>query len=255
MSMTGIEATWAGMLDYDQAWDMQKALVEERRQDPGLPDRLLLLEHPPTYTLGRRGDPSHLLLSQAQLDEKGFSLRRVDRGGDITYHGPGQLVGYPIMNLRRLFAQRGASHPDMRRYLRDIEEVLIRALAVIGIAGFRIEGLTGVWVEGAGGSEKIAAIGVKVDGEGISSHGFALNVTPDLGHFSNIIPCGIRDHGVTSIAKYQGRWPDKALISVKDMLDPVIRAFSEVFRVCPEREGRRLSSEGLPLLLAGVDAT
>jgi lipoyl(octanoyl) transferase len=231
--MHPLEITWAGQMGYDAAWEWQKELVAQRSQNPDLPDQLLLLEHPPTYTLGRRGTLEHLLLSQAKLDTAGFTLRWVDRGGDITYHGPGQLVGYPILNLKRLFARRGFARPDLHQYLRDLEEVIIGALAAFGISGWRYAGYTGVWVDGESGPEKIAAIGIKVSGNGMSSHGFALNVNPDLSHFDHIVPCGIREHGVTSMSKLSGR-----PYTTTDLLQPITAAFSHVFNLQPERDIR-----------------
>lgn len=222
--MNTVEIEWAGRVDYDIAWERQKEAVAARALPADLPDKLILLEHPPTYTLGRRGTLDHLLLSQADLEAAGFTLRWVDRGGDITYHGPGQLVGYPILNLKRLFSRRGLARPDLHRYLRDVEEVIIQALATFGINGWRYEGYTGVWVDGNSGPEKIAAIGIKVSGRGISSHGFALNVNPDLGHFGHIIPCGIREHGVTSMSQVLAR-----PLATTDLLQPVIDAFCHIF--------------------------
>ncbi|HRQ39738.1 MAG TPA: lipoyl(octanoyl) transferase LipB [Chloroflexota bacterium] len=233
--MQPIDIHWAGQMEYDTAWELQKSLVAARAADPDLPDTLLLLEHPPTFTLGRRGTLDHLLLNQADLDAAGFTLRWVDRGGDITYHGPGQLVGYPILNLKRLFARRGLARPDLHQYLRDVEEVIIQALAVFGINGWRYEGYTGVWVDGPTGPEKIAAIGIKVSGSGISSHGFALNVNPDLSHFAHIIPCGIREHGVTSMSQVLTR-----PLTTFDLIQPITDAFCDVFDVQPKKEIIRL---------------
>lgn len=224
--MNTIDVEWVGRLDYDAAWAWQKEAVAAQTASADLPDKLFLLEHPPTYTLGRRGTLDHLLLGQADLDAAGFALRWVDRGGDITYHGPGQLVGYPIINLKRLFARRGAPRPDLHQYLRDVEEVIIHTLAVFGIHGWRYKGYTGVWVDGKTGPEKIAAIGIKVSGQGISSHGFALNVNPDLSHFAHIIPCGIREHGVTSMSQVLAR-----PLPTADLCQPLIDAFCQVFAV------------------------
>ena len=190
------------------------------------PHQLLLLEHPPTYTLGRRGKLDHLLLNEAQLDEAGFTLRWVDRGGDITYHGPGQLVGYPIFNLKRLFAQHGYLRPDLHLYLRDLEEVIIQTLVQFGIDGWRYDGYTGVWVDSPRGPEKIAAIGIRVNTKGVSSHGFALNVQPDLSHFQHIIPCGIQEHGVTSMSQILAR-----PLATTELIQPILTAFSQIFSV------------------------
>lgn len=202
---------WLGRQPYQPTWDLQRRLVEARREDR-VRDTLLFVEHPPTYTLGRRGDPANLLLTDLQLKEQGITYVHVDRGGDITYHGPGQLVGYPILHL-------AAWNNDVRHYVRNLEETLIRALADYGIAAGRIEGYTGVWV----GDEKVAAIGVKVS-RGVTSHGFALNVDTDLGYFRQIIPCGISDKGVTSMAAVLGRPVD-----MDEVRGRVRQRFGEVF--------------------------
>lgn len=181
-----------GLLPYQEAWELQKSLAQGRRAGQ-VGDMLILLEHPPTYTLGRRGVEAHLLVGEERLSQLGASVHWVDRGGDVTYHGPGQLVGYPILNLQRW-------GNDVYRYMRNLEEVLIRALSDLSVQGERLAGYTGVWV----GKNKIAALGVKVS-EGITTHGFALNVNTDLTYFDHIVPCGLQDKGVTSIGKSLGR--------------------------------------------------
>ena len=221
-----ITATWLGQVAYDIAWERQKEMVAARIETADLADELLLLEHPPTYTLGRSGKLDHLLLDETALAEQGFAVRWVDRGGDITYHGPGQLVGYPLLNLTRLFALQGFDKPDFKRYLRNLEEMLILALAEYEIQGWRYEGYTGVWVDRPEGPRKIAAIGVRVNAQGISSHGFALNVNPDMTHFAHIVPCGISEHGVVSMAEVLER-----PLSPTDLLQPITRAFAQVFGV------------------------
>ena len=143
--MQELQVQWAGQVEYDTAWDWQKKVVAEKTAVVDTPDQLILLEHPPTYTLGRKGTLDNLLLDEARLDTEGFTLRWVDRGGDITYHGPGQLVGYPILNLKRYFAQQGRKRPDLHQYLRQIEEVIIQTLDEFGIDGWRYDGYTGVW--------------------------------------------------------------------------------------------------------------
>ena len=178
---------WRGRERYARTWERQLELHALRRAQQ-IPDTLVLVEHEPVITLGRHGDPANLLLPKEQLAVRGVDLHRIERGGDITYHGPGQLVGYPILNLR----QRGVSVRDL---MRGLEEALIKAMARWGIAAGRIEGLTGVWHE----QGKLAAIGVAVQG-GVSFHGFALNVDPDLSHFQLIVPCGIVGKPVTSMA-------------------------------------------------------
>lgn len=177
----------AGTVDYATAWAWQRELVARRQRDEGH-DTVLLLEHPRVYTLGRRADRDHILLTDTELERRGIEVLDVDRGGDVTYHGPGQLVGYPILRL-------GGVH-GVVDYVRALEEVLIRALAGVGVEGRRSEGFTGVWVADA----KVAAIGVRVANGGVTSHGFALNVTCDLDDFAGIVPCGIVDRGVCSVA-------------------------------------------------------
>ncbi|MBO8140556.1 MAG: lipoyl(octanoyl) transferase LipB [Firmicutes bacterium] len=200
-----------GQWDYSAAWDLQARLVRARIGGQ-VPDLLLLVEHPHVYTVGRGGDGRHILWDEERLRKKGVDVYYVDRGGDVTYHGPGQAVGYPIVSLRG----RGL---DPHRYLRDLEEVLIRALAGFGIRGRRVEGLTGVWVDGA----KVAAIGVRFT-RAVTSHGFALNVNTDLSYFDGIIPCGITGRPVTSMQALLGRPVDMDAVC-----DALIASFSEVF--------------------------
>jgi len=224
-----LDIKWAGRLDYKSAWDWQKKLVAERDLTPELYDKLLLLEHPPTYTLGRHGSLENLLLDQATLDELGFTVHHVDRGGDITYHGPGQLVGYPILNLKRLY---GAGIGRIRQYVNSLEDMLIQVLENYAIEGERFEGHRGVWVATEQGMKKVAAIGIHVTAKGISSHGFALNVNPDLGHFSGIIPCGIQNFGVTSMTEILG-----TPLQVTDVYPRVIHAFDKVMALEINFEG------------------
>jgi lipoyl(octanoyl) transferase len=185
-----LEVRRLGLVAYADALDMQRQLVEERRAD-AIPDVLLLVEHPPVLTLGVRGDGgrSHILATPEALAARGIEIFETGRGGDITYHGPGQIVGYPILNLK-------PDRCDVHRYVRDLEEVLIGVAASCGSHAKRIPGLTGVWV----GEEKLAAIGVRIS-RWITSHGFALNHTTKLDHFDLIVPCGIADRGVTSLEK------------------------------------------------------
>ena len=187
--MRSLEVRRLGLVPYAEALAMQRALVEERRAG-AVPDLLLLLQHPAVITLGVKGDGgrSHILAADERLAEMGIDVSETGRGGDVTYHGPGQVVGYPIVDLR-------PDRCDVHRYVRDIEEVMIRVCAGYGVAAGRIAGLTGAWV----GGEKIGAIGVRIS-RWITSHGFAFNVATDLRHFDLIVPCGIADHGVTCIA-------------------------------------------------------
>ncbi|WP_018132814.1 lipoyl(octanoyl) transferase LipB [Effusibacillus pohliae] len=208
-----------GKIEYGAAFELQKQAVREVMADKST-TRVYLLEHPPVYTIGRAGGEHHVLVDEQQLKQLGISLYEVDRGGDVTYHGPGQLVGYPILPLARW-------GNDVRRYIRMLEEVVIRFLREYGIESGRIEGLSGVWV----GNEKICAIGVKAsrDRAGksfITSHGFALNVQPDLSHFTHIVPCGIVDKGVTSMQRLLGRE-----VPMDEVKRGWVRSFAEVFEV------------------------
>ncbi len=178
----------AGTLPYREAWDWQVHIAEQVRNGAA-PETLLLLEHPHTYTRGRLAPDRDLLLDDATLAARGIALVETDRGGLITYHGPGQLVAYPVIRLRG----RGGPH----WYVRTLEQVIIRSLAEFGLTCDTVCGLTGVWT--AGGQRKIAAIGVKIAG-GVTCHGFAINVNPDLRMYDGIVPCGIADRGVTSLA-------------------------------------------------------
>lgn len=186
---------WLGRVPYGDALREQERLVAQRRS--GGPDTLLLLEHPPIVTLGRRGDPQHVLLDEEQLVRRGIALHETGRGGDVTYHGPGQLVGYPVVALQ-------PKRRDAHRYLRDLEQALMLTATDYGVSSGRQEGLTGVWV----GRDKLAAIGVRLNAGWITSHGFALNVFTDLENFETIVPCGIADRGVTSLARLLGAPPD-----------------------------------------------
>jgi lipoyl(octanoyl) transferase len=181
-----------GRVPYAEGLQIQEELVADR-QAGRIVDVLLLLEHDPVFTMGRSARAENVLLSAEALRERGFEIFETGRGGDVTYHGPGQVVGYPILELP-------AERRDVHRYVRDLEEVMIRACAEYGIAAQRIAGKTGVW----SGTEKVGAIGVRI-ARWVTSHGFALNVTNDLEPFALIVPCGIRDHGVTSLSRLLGR--------------------------------------------------
>jgi lipoyl(octanoyl) transferase len=205
-----VEVRRLGRVPYQEAWSFQNRLADGRRA--GLaPDTLILLEHPHTYTIGRSGTRDHVYLTEDELAARGITCLEVDRGGDVTYHGPGQLVGYPILSL--------GPQPDVGWYLRSLEGCLIDVLADFGIAAGRLEGYTGVWI----GDRKIAAIGVKVS-QGVTTHGFALNVATDLSLFTHILACGIPDKGVTSMTLELGSAPPMAAVE-----DAVIARFSERF--------------------------
>ena len=234
-----------GLVEYDQAWKLQDEYVREIAEGKR-PPTLLLLEHPHVYTFGRRGKQENLLWGESQLTEKGIDIRWVDRGGDVTYHGPGQLVGYPLIPLTLPSpAGRGAGgegetpipQADYVGYIRKLEKTLIVALARLGLVAGQRDGLTGVWIQADVHSRcprcspedrkkpaKIAAIGVKVDARGISRHGFALNVKPEMEYWEGIIACGLQDEPVVSLADLFPEPP-----SMERVKQAVIAAFGEVF--------------------------
>ncbi|AUT03309.1 lipoyl(octanoyl) transferase [Nostoc sp. CENA543] len=199
-----------GLIPYQKAHEWQRSLVTERIHHPDLEDVLILLEHPPVYTLGQGSNAEFL---KFDVNQQLFEVYRTERGGEVTYHCPGQLVGYPILNLHRY-------RKDLHWYLRQLEEVIIRVLAVYDLAGDRIPPLTGVWLEG----RKVAAIGIKVS-RWITMHGFALNVCPDMTGFSRIVPCGIADKPVGSLAEWIPG------ITCDEVRPHVTQAFTEVFGV------------------------
>src|SRR6185503_4505611 len=198
---------------YAEALKLQRELVEERRAGR-VPDLLLLLQHPPVITLGVKGDGgrANVLVPDERLAELGVEISETGRGGDVTYHGPGQIVGYPILDLK-------PDRCDVHRYVRDLEDVMIRVCADYGVSAGRIEGLTGTWID----NEKVGAIGVRIS-RWITSHGFAFNVTTKLADFQLIVPCGIADHGVTSLEKATGR-----TLSIAEVEDRVAVQFATVF--------------------------
>jgi lipoyl(octanoyl) transferase len=208
-----LEVRRMGLIGYQEALELQRELVEERRANR-IPDLLLLLQHPPVITLGVRSETAraNVVATSERLAELGIEVHETGRGGDVTYHGPGQIVGYPILDLR-------PDRCDVHKYVRDLEEVMIRTCADYGIAAGRIAGLTGTWV----GAEKIGAIGIRIS-RWITSHGFAFNVRTDLDHFKLIVPCGISDRGVTSLERLTGR-----TIELDAVEDALVRRFSDVF--------------------------
>ena len=216
-----------GVVPYQQAWDLQTQLASQVASRE-IPATLLLLEHPHTYTFGRSGHANNLLWNDEQLKERGIQVYWVDRGGDVTYHGPGQLVGYPLIQLKNqgLLSSLETDtttlpQADYLGYLRKLEQVIIMALQSFGVKAQRIKKLTGVWVNGA----KIAAIGVKVDVHGVTRHGFALNVSPDMSYWDGIIGCGLDGYSITSLATLLTSPP-----SMQQVRQAVINAFGEVFR-------------------------
>jgi lipoyl(octanoyl) transferase len=204
-----------GRVGYADGLELQSRLVVERQQQ-AIPDTLLLLEHAPVVTLGRNARRENLLLPEDELRQRGIEVFETGRGGDVTYHGPGQVVGYPIIEL-------GAGRRDVHRYVRDLEEVMIRTCADYGVTAGRVAGLTGTWV----GATKIGAIGVRIS-RWVTSHGFAFNVTTDLSPFGLIVPCGIRERGVTSLVRLLGRPVD-----LEDATDRLAFHFAAVFDRVP----------------------
>jgi len=225
-----------GLTEYEAAWHLQGQLAEQI-SDGKRPATLLLLEHPHTYTFGRRGQIENLLWDEAELQRRGVGVHWVDRGGDVTYHGPGQLVGYPLLPLGAV-GLRSDSEKDSGRipqadyvgYVRRLEHTLILALARLGVDAKQIEGMTGVWVDQNWGGErltepaKIAAIGLKVDAKGVTRHGFALNVNPDMTYWEGIVGCGLVGHPVTSLAQIMPDAP--GMVNVQEA---VLESFGEVF--------------------------
>jgi len=202
-----------GIVDYKQTHNLQKQILQDR-VDNKCPDTMILLQHNPVITVGRGGDNKNIIVSQAILDSYGIKVYEIERGGDVTYHGTGQLTGYPIIDLRNY-------KKDVHWYLRQLEEAIIKFLSYYDIIGKRVSGRTGVWV----GDEKIAAIGVAVK-RWVTYHGFALNINPDLSHFKLINPCGITDKEVTSLVKILG-----FDVEMAEVEDKIISAFSDIFDV------------------------
>ncbi len=225
--MNTIQLQDIGLKAYQEAWDYQNELFQEiidiklenrKREKPiTTPNYFIFTEHPHVYTLGKSGDVSNLLLNEKQLEERGISFFKSNRGGDITYHGPGQIVGYPIINLDDFF-------PDIHVYMRKLEEVIILTIAEYGLKGVRSEGETGVWLDvGTPFVRKICALGVRTS-RWVTMHGFALNVTTNLGYFDHIIPCGIKGKSVTSLEAELGKKIDPEEIKSK-----ILKHFSTVF--------------------------
>ena len=213
-----------GQMPYAPAWELQKQIQQElitgKRAKPPEHRRhvMLLVEHPPVYTLGKSGDATNLLVSETFLKSKGATFFHIDRGGDITFHGPGQIVGYPILDLARI-------DPDIHLYLRNLEETIIRLCADYDVPTTRVEGKTGVWIgpEGADSDRKICAMGIRCS-RWVTMHGFALNVNTDLSYFNHIVPCGIQDRTVTSLAKETG-----APVDMREAQDRLLAHFQAVF--------------------------
>ena len=219
-----------GHKDYKETWDYQESLFEEivelkrknraENTDLPTPNYFLFVEHPHVYTLGKSGHMENLLIDEAALAKKGATFYKINRGGDITYHGPGQIVGYPIIDLENFFT-------DIHKYLRLLEEVIIRTLADYGIKGERSEGETGVWLDvGTPFARKICAMGVRAS-RWVTMHGFALNVNTDLGYFDNIIPCGIRGKAVTSLNVELS----KEKVDTEEVKTHILKHFEEIFGV------------------------
>lgn len=222
--MRDLEVRRLGVIGYEEGLALQRQLVEERRAGR-VPDLLLLLQHPSVITLGVKGDGgrANIVATNERLASLGITIHETGRGGDVTYHGPGQIVGYPIVDLR-------PDRCDVHRYVRDVEDVMIRVCADYGVTAGRIKGLTGAWVE----AEKIGAIGVRIS-RWVTSHGFAFNVTPEaLAPFRLIVPCGIRDKGVTALEKAAGR-----PVPLEEAMDRLAGHLASVF-------GRQAAGEAVP---------
>ena len=224
-----VKITELGFLPYSEAWDIQEEYfsntIAVKRQNRQLDysilteNHLLLVEHPPVFTLGKSGKIDHLLLKEEVLKSKGIAFFKTNRGGDITFHGPGQLVGYPILDLDNFFT-------DIHKYLRYLEEIIIKTLSDFGLNSARSDGETGVWLDlDTPFARKICAMGVRAS-RWVTMHGFALNINTDLSYFDYIVPCGIQGKGVTSIAKELKREVDPSLVKAS-----VLKNFSEVFEV------------------------
>ena len=213
-----------GRLPYEPAWALQRKLqarlIEAKKEKPRQfpPHVMLFVEHPPVYTLGKSGDAANLLIDDDGLEATGATFVHIDRGGDITYHGPGQLVGYPILDMDRIYR-------DVHRYLRDLEEVIIRTCALYGLGAGRVEGRTGVWIgpDARGPERKICAMGIRFS-RWVTMHGFAFNMNTDLERYGAIVPCGISDRGVTSLAAELGVSVDE-----REVQDRVLAQFTEIF--------------------------
>ena len=223
-----VELQDLGYKDYKETWDFQESLfksivdtkIKNRREETSVqtPNYFLFVEHPHVYTLGKSGDVSNLLVNEQQLKEKNANYYKINRGGDITYHGPGQIVGYPILDLENFFT-------DIHKYLRFLEEMIILTLAEYGLKAERSQGETGVWLDvGTPFARKICAMGVRAS-RWVTMHGFALNVNTDLGYFDNIIPCGIRGKAVTSLHVELGM----EKVDVDEVKQKLSRHFSELF--------------------------
>ncbi|HXG54438.1 MAG TPA: lipoyl(octanoyl) transferase LipB [Vicinamibacterales bacterium] len=211
--MRSLEVRRLGVVPYADGLELQKTLVEQRKAG-AIPDQLLLLEHPPVITLGvkSRNDRTHIIAAADQLQAAGIEIFETGRGGDVTYHGPGQLVGYPIIDL-------SPDRCDVHKYVRDLEEVMILIASTCGVTATREPGLTGAWV----GDDKLAAIGVRI-ARWVTSHGFALNVNTSLAHFDFIVPCGITDRGVTSLETILGRH-----VAMAEVENSTVASFMQVF--------------------------
>ncbi len=227
--MQNIKIIDLGSKNYKDSWDFQEELfkknidikINNKRNNSDIPtsNYLLFVEHPPVYTLGKSGNLNHLLLNELQLKQKNIDFFKTNRGGDITFHGPGQLVSYPILDLENFFS-------DINKYIRTLEEIIIKTLAEFGIESTRSEGETGVWLDvGTPLARKICAIGVRTS-RWVTMHGFALNINTDLGYFDNIIPCGIKGKSVTSMKAELGKE-----IPLNEVQQVVIKHFTELFKV------------------------
>ena len=244
MPMQEVVVCSLGRVEYEPTWKLQRqvqqALIAAKRADPPqlIPHVLMLVEHPPVYTLGKSGDSNNLLVSESFLSQRGATFFHIDRGGDITFHGPGQVVGYPILDLDRF-------RRDLHVYLRNLEEVMIRLCRDYGVETIRVKGKTGVWIDTGDESQsrKICAMGIRCS-RWVTMHGFAYNINTDLSYFNYIIPCGIQNRTVTSLQNELGRSVDEEEVKSK-----LLGHFSDVFEVKLQILGNQESIEYLQELI------
>lgn len=232
--MDTLRIEWHGRTPYEEGLTLQETAVAQLTHEPESADHLLLVEHPHTYTLGVRGNRDNLLVSEARLAQQGVSVHHVRRGGDVTYHGPGQLVGYPIFNVKRTNERLGKRPLDVRAFIHTIQNSIIQTLNKFDIDAWHDDRYPGVWIEKNGSQAKIAAIGVHINRQRISSHGFALNIQPEMHFFDQIIPCGIQEYQVTSMAEVLER-----PLTLQQIIPHISEAFCEQFRFAQD-EGERV---------------
>lgn len=244
-----------GRMGYAEAWDLQRRAqarliaAKRAREADGLPHVALVVEHSPVFTLGKNGDARHLLRSEAALAEVGATFVPTDRGGDITFHGPGQLVVYPILDLDRIAYADGKRGSDVHRYLRELEEAIIETCATYGLVAGRVDGRTGVWIgpDSRGPERKVCAMGIRCS-RWVTMHGLALNVATDLSWFDHIVPCGIADRGVTSLAEETGR-----AVALEEAADRLLPRLATRFALIPTEHQTDAAHEWLDAFAAPLE--